>query len=164
MAAHMHVCVCMHLAPLIHAHAIKQLSIINMNMHSLCVVQLSVTHVSWLIVCWIIVTIACWNVFFLMFNWHSQILNVQWMFMCMHMQPNNYWYQNAYAAVCMHMMCACMCKLHVLFQYVLVCIKHQWHKIVWQINQNVLLQHPCSTTHVCNFLHTLSMQHALSMH
>ena len=98
-----------------------------------------------------------------MFNWHSQILNVQWMFMCMHMQPNNYGYQNEYAAVCMHMMCACMCKLHVLFQYVLVCIKHQWRKIVWQINQNVLLQHPCSTTHVCNFLHTLSMQHALSM-
>ena len=56
----------------------------------------------------------------------------------------------------MHMMCACMCKLHVLFQYVLVCIKPQWHKIVWQINQNVLLQHPCLTTHVCNFLHTLS--------
>ena len=85
---------------------------------------------------------------FLMFNLHSQILSVQCMLMCMHMHSNNYWYQNAYAAVCMHMMCACMCKLHVLFQCVLVCITHQWHKIVWQINQNVLLQYPCSTTHV----------------
>ena len=52
------------------------------------------------------------------------------------------------AAVCMHMMCACMCKLHVLFQYVLVCIKHQWHNIVWQINQKCavatpLLNHTC---------------------
>ena len=30
------VCVCMHLAPLIHAHAIKQLSIINMKCATMC--------------------------------------------------------------------------------------------------------------------------------
>ena len=91
-----------------------------------------------------------------------------------------YWMCNGCSCVCtcnqttidikMHMLlCACIWCVHACASY-MCCFNMSWFVSntngtnLWQINQNVLLQHPCSTTHVCNFLHTLSMQHALSMH
>ena len=131
------------------------------SMHSLCAVQMHVAHVSWIILsCIISVRLARGSLNTLWYSTGTPRYCVcnGCSCVCACHQTTIVMTVHTLIVMCMHVLCACMCKLHAFFQCVLICIAHKWHTHVWPNKHS-------SSNSVTWFACTEHADlHALSMH